>query len=214
MKYFKDSDQITALIVFMAFLFLALLGCEKELEDEPNDTLPITADSVIVHESISGVRSGRVYPVFYTESFTIDNFLFAASANYTNEQYLFNKDSINSITFVRQDPEIVGIGDTKYGIYKVIIDFKGWSDFEMVCFVKNRPGSGYKIIAEGKNYGQGIRFYLVYKRDVQKLRYYDQQYRVWKNKYRYFVNGFDFSYRDFIPSTLEKSDIFRLEHRP
>lgn len=215
MKLFKDTDQITALAVFIVLLIFALLGCEKDISNETSDKSQPTADSVVIHESISGIRSGRVYPVWHDSSYTIDNFLLAGSTGYTNEQYLFNKDSIRTVTFTKVDNEIVGLYGAKYGVYHIKIDYKNelWQDFEMICFAKDK-GTSYKSIPTGRNYGKDVNHYIMYKREVQTLRYYDTTFSRWKLKYRYSIMGSGFIYRDFLSSTLEKSDIFRLEHKP
>jgi hypothetical protein len=216
------------LILFSLLTSIALIfSCSKD-EDISEDIIKNFTKPSVSKESLLDIyhlpnlsstdlstqlRTGRDLPTFDIKNLAILNSKF-------NEQYLFNKDSVLLIKQTRLDPEIVKYNDTTVmGVFNVNVLFKNGSIFSFNGYTTDQVDSRkrknyYEIKPYGFNYGKGINNFIVYFRTPQVMKYYDSNFTVFKRKSLYIVydNKYNILYQDYIPSRLEKSDVFLLRY--
>lgn len=216
------------LILFSLLLTIALIfSCSKDEDINENIIKGFTKPDVskeslldIYHlPNLSNtdlsiqVRTGRDFPTFDIKNLMILDSKF-------NEQYLFNKDSVLLIKQARIDPEIIKYNDTTImGVFNVNVLFKNGSIFSFNGYATDNVNphkrkNYYEIKPYGSNYGKGIDNFIVYFRTPQVMKYYDSNFISFKKKSLYIVydNKYSILYQDYIPSRLEKSDVFLLKY--
>ena len=167
------------------------------------DTLPVL---------VSELRSGREYPFFdITNAAILDN-------KY-NEQYLFDKDDVATFTMTRLESETAAYNDTLViGVFNVIVRFKDNTTFSFNGWATDQKDPRkrknlYVITPTGFNYGKGVDNLIVFFRTKNIMSYYDFTFNTFKTKYEYIVydKTYRILYKDYIPSRLEKSNVFLLK---
>ena len=213
------------LILFSLLTSIALIfSCSKD-EDISEDIIKSFTKPDVSKESLLDIyhlpndelttqsRSGRDLPTFDIKNLAILNSKF-------NEQYLFNKDSVLLIKQTRLDPEIVKYNDTTVmGVFNVNVLFKNGSIFSFNGYTTDQVDSRkrknyYEIKPYGFNYGKGINNFIVYFRTPKIMTYYDNNFLTYKKKSLYVIydDKYNILYDDYIPSRLEKSNIFLLKY--
>lgn len=189
-------------------LFILIISCAKDGEQYDKQTNQINADQV------TETRAGREYAVF-----DIDNM--AILDNKYNTQYLFNKDSIVLIRQQRLDGEIISYGNNgvKMGVFNVQVNFKDGTTFHFNGYATDEklPSKRKNIYIKtpvGINYGKNIKNYIIIWRQNDFITYYDFKFGYFKKKFLHTVydNKSIILYKDYIPSELEKSNIFLLNY--
>ena len=211
---------ISVLIIGIIFVF----SCSKD-DDISGDITKIFIKPEVSKESlldiyhlpdnelVTQIRTGRYFATFDIKNLAI------LDSKY-NEQYLFNKDSVLLIKQTRLDPEIVKYNDTTVmGVFNVNVLFKNGSVFSFNGYTTDEVDSRkrknyYEIKPYGFNYGKGVNNFIVYFRTPEIMTYYDNNFLTFKKKSLYVIydNKYNTLYQDYIPSRLEKSNIFLLRY--
>lgn len=213
----KHFIFLTSIIIGLCFT----LSCLKDEVDTQKEEIISNIEITVVNsDSIQTELKTTPKLVFYLESCTADNYLYAYGIVYNNEQYLFNKDSIFSIFFFRLSSEIVTINQKPHTTFAITITFKDKTAAYITGYAVDDPDprkrkQTYTYYPSGQNYGAGINKYVRYIRNAQTLRYYDFTFNKWKTKNLYTLIDKDNKvlYSDYIPSLLEKSNWFVLPHK-
>ena len=211
---------ISVLIISIIFVF----SCSKDDNISENITKTFIKPEVskeplldIYHLPDNGfvtqTRTGRSLATFDIKNLAIFDSKY-------NEQYLFNKDSVLLIKQTRLDPEIVKYNDTTVmGVFNVNVLLKNGSVFSFNGYATDQVDSQkrknyYEIKPYGFNYGKGINNFIVYFRTPKIMTYYDNNFLTYKKKSLYVIydNKYNTLYQDYIPSRLEKSNIFLLKY--
>ncbi len=105
------------------------------------------------------------------------------------------------------------------GVFNVNILFKNGSVFSFNGYTTDdvdlrKRKNYYEIKPYGFNYGKGINNFIVYFRTPEIMTYYDNNFLTFKKKSLYVIydNKYNILYQDYIPSRLEKSNIFLLRY--
>ena len=211
---------ISVLIISIIFVF----SCSKDDNISENITKTFIKPEVskeplldIYHLPDNGfvtqTRTGRSLATFDIKNLAIFDSKY-------NEQYLFNKDSVLLIKQTRLDPEIVKYNDTTVmGVFNVNVLLKNGSVFSFNGYATDQVDSQkrknyYEIKPYGFNYGKGINNFIVYFRTPEIMTYYDNNFLTYKKKSLYVIydDKYNILYDDYIPSRLEKSNIFLLKY--
>ena len=211
---------ISVLIISIIFVF----SCSKDDNISENITKTFIKPEVskeplldIYHLPDNGfvtqTRTGRSLATFDIKNLAIFDSKY-------NEQYLFNKDSVLLIKQTRLDPEIVKYNDTTVmGVFNVNVLLKNGSVFSFNGYATDQVDSQkrknyYEIKPYGFNYGKGINNFIVYFRTPKIMTYYDNNFLTYKKKSLYVIydDKYNILYDDYIPSRLEKSNIFLLKY--
>lgn len=201
----------SVLFILMAIIFKS---CQKdEVEIYPaNEKAPseINQDSLRVEQ-----RNGQTYPIFYIQS---------ASITYHQQffQEAYNLDSIDRIYFMKSVPgkrtKVLGTLDRNYtnkpaALYNITVYLKNGTNLLFFDhWVKDTIDRFQVVPNTDNNLIEDAFKYRSFRNPSVAMRYYDTDYKVFKNKFNYTVDIDTIRYRDYIPAN-SRGTIFWLNHR-
>ena len=193
--------NIIKLMIGIIGIIIAI-SCAKETPDAyPDDSISQQTE----------LRSGDLLPDFYKGTLTI--------YDYENKkQTIINRDSLDSISFVRVNPARVGqtelIKSINYtaGIFRVLFHFKtSDSDLSGVYYVKDTARVNiytHKDFISATSLGK-VKYKTYVKTDTTQS-YFDHRYQKTKKKYLYRVDGEP----EYIECwSHQNSNVFFLNHK-
>lgn len=207
----KNILLIVVLFSALAFIFKS---CQKEELDiypaNPKDPSEINQDSIEV-----SYRNGETFPIFYPQT---------ASVTYHQEFYqeAYNLDSIVRIYFIKVNPgkktKVLGTLDRNYtnkpaALYNVYVQLKNNTSVLFLNHWVKDTADTFQIIPDvDNNLVVGALRYQSFRDPKVAMRYYDTDYKVFKNKFNYTVDIDTIQYKDYIPAN-SRGTIFWLNHR-
>lgn len=210
---------ITSLLVI-----IMVYACLKDEPIEPTsaeNTQITTYDTQVdprVKDVIFELRTGLLLPILDTTKMVINNYLLSGTFGYNNEQHVFNKDSISSVSFVPIGYNPATINRSRYNSYEVRIKYMNTSNGDFVATVYG-PENTKPFKPTGENLIPGTNLWLMFRRETRTMNYYDTTFKMYKTKHQYTVMSVPSQnvtisagsiYRDYIPSLLKNSSVFNL----
>lgn len=204
------------LLVAIALGLMAILfkSCQKDdVEIYPSNS---KAPSETNQDSVEvSYRNGETFPIFYPQT---------SSVSYHQKFYqeAWNLDSILRIHLIKAVPgrktKVLGTVDKNYtnkpaALYNITVYLKnGKSMLFFNHWVKDSTYTFQIIPDVNNNLVVGAFRYRSYRNDSVSMRYYDTDYKVFKNKFNYTVIMDTLQYRDFIPAN-SRGAVFWLNHK-
>lgn len=202
-------------LVVLIFASLIFKSCQKE---EIVDFYPTndTGDKIVQNDSIEiKYRNGETFPIFYPQT---------ASVTYHQKYYQIahNIDSIERIGFVKVFPvkrtKVLGTLDRNYtnkpaALYDVTVTFNGGSVIRYENHWVKDTINIFEIIPNTElNLLDDVFEFRTERLPDISMRYYDSDYKIFKNKFMYEVVVDTIRYRDYIPAN-SRGSIYWLNHK-